>query len=98
MNAKNIVSALVELLNNNLSMSTSSPVTVSERQMAEYLADTIQLVSRSQRAYYEEETTIDIGEMSNEDESDGKNLVKIRLLRTQTRTGVTKVVHGKSLV
>ncbi|CAF1564948.1 unnamed protein product, partial [Didymodactylos carnosus] len=50
---------------------TSSPVTVSELQMAEHLADTIQLVSQSQRVYYEEETTIDIGEVSNKDESDG---------------------------
>ncbi|CAF4774003.1 unnamed protein product, partial [Rotaria sp. Silwood2] len=70
MNAQNIISALSELLNNNLSISTSSSVTVPERQMAEHLADTIRLVSQSQRVYYEEETTIDIGEESNEDESD----------------------------
>ncbi|CAF4573404.1 unnamed protein product [Rotaria sp. Silwood2] len=38
--------------------------------MAEHLADTIRLVSQSQRVYYEEKTTIDIGEESNEDESD----------------------------
>ncbi|CAF4947146.1 unnamed protein product, partial [Rotaria sp. Silwood1] len=70
MNAQNIVSALSELLNNNLSISMSSSVTVSERQMAEHLADTIGFLSQSQRVYYEEETTIDIGEESNEDESD----------------------------
>ncbi|CAF4723145.1 unnamed protein product, partial [Rotaria sp. Silwood2] len=38
--------------------------------MAEHLADTIGFLSQSQRVYYEEETTIDIGEESNEDESD----------------------------
>ncbi|CAF0799442.1 unnamed protein product [Didymodactylos carnosus] len=62
MNAQNIVY--------NLAVSTASPLTPTERQIAEHLVDTISSLSNCGKVYYEEETTLDLGNMSDEYDSE----------------------------
>jgi hypothetical protein len=57
MNSQNIVSAFNDLVENNLTVTQPSPVTMQERQMAEYLADTVKLMVSKQKVDYSEETT-----------------------------------------
>ena len=51
MNAQNIVSILSDLIANNLTATEKSLITSQERQMAEYLADTIKLMTSGQKDF-----------------------------------------------
>ena len=70
MNAQNIVSALGDLIANNLTVTQQSPITSQERQMAEHLADTIKLMGSGQKVDYVEETTLDFGRYTDDEESE----------------------------
>ncbi|CAF3886320.1 unnamed protein product, partial [Rotaria sp. Silwood1] len=59
MNPHNIVSTLSDLIANNLTVTQQSPIISQERQMAEYLADTVKLMTSGQQVDYGEETTLD---------------------------------------
>ncbi|CAF4669804.1 unnamed protein product, partial [Didymodactylos carnosus] len=70
MNAQNIVSTLSVLVSRELSNKEPSPVTSQERQMAEYLADTVKLMVSGQKVDYDEETTIDFAGFTDEEDSE----------------------------
>ncbi|CAF1321886.1 unnamed protein product [Didymodactylos carnosus] len=70
MNAQNIVSTLSDLVSRELSNKEPSPVTSQERQMAEYLADTVKLMVSGQKVDYDEETTIDFAGFTDEEDSE----------------------------
>ncbi|CAF0930927.1 unnamed protein product [Didymodactylos carnosus] len=70
MNAQNIVLALSDLVVNNLTVTQLSPITLQERQMAEHLADTVKLMASGQRVDYVEETTLDFGDFTDDEESE----------------------------
>ncbi|CAF4766247.1 unnamed protein product, partial [Rotaria sp. Silwood2] len=70
MNPHNIVSALSDLIANNLTVTQQSPIISQERQMAEYLADTVKLMTSGQKVDYVEETTLDFGRYTDDEESE----------------------------
>ena len=70
MNAQNIVSILSDLIANNLTVAQKSLITSQERQMAEYLADTVQLMTSGQKIDYVEETTLDFARYTDDEESE----------------------------
>ena len=70
MNAQNIVSVLSDLIANNLTVTQKSPITSQERQMAEHLADTVKLMASGQKVDYVEETTLDFGRYTDDEESE----------------------------
>ena len=70
MNAQNIVSALRDLVANNLTVTHQSPITLRERQMAEHLADTVKLMASGQKVDYVEETTLDFDDFTDDEESE----------------------------
>ncbi|CAF1600227.1 unnamed protein product [Didymodactylos carnosus] len=70
MNAQNIVSTLSVLVSRELSNKDPSPVTSQERQMAEYLADTVKLMVSGQKVDYDVETTIDFAGFTDEEDSE----------------------------
>ncbi|CAF4447939.1 unnamed protein product, partial [Didymodactylos carnosus] len=55
-----------------LSNKEPSPVSSQERQMAEYLADTVRLMVSRQKVDYDEETTIDFAGFTGEKDSEGE--------------------------
>ncbi|CAF1564383.1 unnamed protein product [Didymodactylos carnosus] len=65
MNAQNIVSALSDLIANNLTVTQQSPITSQERQMAEHLADTVKLMAKNEE---EKESMLDEKEIEEMDE------------------------------
>ncbi|CAF0910862.1 unnamed protein product [Didymodactylos carnosus] len=69
MNAQNIVSAWSDLIANNSTVTQPSPITSQERQMAEHLADTVKLMASGQKVDYVEETTLDFGHYTDDEES-----------------------------
>ncbi|CAF3842464.1 unnamed protein product [Rotaria sordida] len=66
MNAQNIVSTLSDLVANNLTVTQPSPITLQERQMAEYLADTVKLMASGQKVDYVEETILDFDDFTDD--------------------------------
>ncbi|CAF0985584.1 unnamed protein product [Didymodactylos carnosus] len=72
MNAQNIASTLSDLVSRELSNKEPSPVTSQERQMAEYLADTVKLMVSGQKVDYDEKTTIDFAGFTDEEDSEGE--------------------------
>jgi len=70
MNAQNIVSALSDLVANNLTVTKPSPITLHEQQMAEHLADTVKLMASGQKVDYVGETTLDFGDFTDDEESE----------------------------
>ncbi|CAF1199055.1 unnamed protein product, partial [Didymodactylos carnosus] len=61
-------------VSNNLAVSTASPLGSTESQIAEHLADTISSLSNCGKVHYEEETTLDLGDMSDEyDREEGES-------------------------
>ena len=70
MNAQNIVSILSDLIANNLTATEKSLITSQERQMAEYLADTIKLMTSGQKVDYVEETILDFARHTDDEESE----------------------------
>ncbi|CAF1556402.1 unnamed protein product [Didymodactylos carnosus] len=71
MSAQNIVSALSDLVANNLTVTQPSPITRQERQMAEH-ADIVKLMASGQRADYVEKTTLEFGDFTADEESEGE--------------------------
>ena len=70
MNAQNIVSILSDLIANNLTVTQKSLITSQERQMVEYLADTVQLITSRQKIDYVEETTLDFARYTDDEKSE----------------------------
>ena len=70
MNAQNIVAAVNDLVANDLTVTQPSPVTLQERQMAEYLVDTVKLMASRQKVHYSEETTLDFDDFTDDEESE----------------------------
>ena len=64
------MSALSDLVANNLTITHPSPVTLQERQMAEHLADTVKLMASGQKVDYVEETTLDFDDFTDDEESE----------------------------
>ncbi|CAF1328987.1 unnamed protein product [Didymodactylos carnosus] len=70
MNAQDIPSTLSDLVSLELFNKEPSPVTLQERQMAEYLDDTVKLMVSGQKVDYDEETTIDFAGFTDEEDSE----------------------------
>ncbi|CAF1547997.1 unnamed protein product [Adineta ricciae] len=67
---QNIISALSDLVATNSIVTQQSPVTLQERQMAEHLADTVKFMSSGQKVDYVEETTLDFGRYTDDEDSE----------------------------
>ncbi|CAF3324932.1 unnamed protein product [Rotaria socialis] len=70
MNPANIVDCLCDLVKNNLSLHSTSDISSKEREIAQHLCETIVTFNKCKRVEYEEETTLDLYEMSNDYESE----------------------------
>ena len=70
MNAQNIVSILSDLIANNLIVTQKSLISSQERQMAEYPADTVKLLTSGQKIDYIEEITLDFARYTDDEESE----------------------------
>ncbi|CAF4175608.1 unnamed protein product, partial [Rotaria sordida] len=74
MNAANIIDCLSNLLKHNLTLNSTSCISQKEREVAQHLCETITTLNECKSFEFEEETTLDVGETSNEDENeDDKN-------------------------
>ena len=69
MNPSNIVGCLCDFVKNNLSSYLTSDISSKERQIAQHLCETTVTFNKCKRFEYEEETTLDLDEMSNDYES-----------------------------
>ena len=59
-----------DLIANNLTATEKSLITSQERQMTEYLADIIKLMTSGQKVDYVEETTLDFARHTDDEEED----------------------------
>ncbi|CAF3871051.1 unnamed protein product, partial [Rotaria sp. Silwood1] len=74
MNAANIIDCLSNLLKDNLTLNSTSCVSQKEREVAQHFCETITKLNECKIFEFEEETTLDVGETSNEYENeDDKN-------------------------
>ena len=70
MNAQNIVSILCDLIANKLTVTQKFLITSQERQMAEYVAGTVKLMTSGQKIDYVEETALDFARYTDDEESE----------------------------
>ena len=73
MNPANIIDCLCSLVKNNLSLSPTPNVPQKEREVAQYLCETINTFNECKEFEYKEETTLDLSEISDEYESEINN-------------------------
>ena len=70
MNPGNMIDCLYSLVKNNLGLSPTPNVSQKEREVAQYLRETISTFNECKEFEYEEATTLDLGEISDEYESE----------------------------
>lgn len=70
MNPANIVDCLCDLVKSSLSLQSTSDISQKERELALHLCETITAFNKCKNVEYEEETTLDLGEISDEHESE----------------------------
>ena len=73
MNPSNIVDCLCSLVKTNLSLSPTPNISQKERAVAQYLCETINTFKECKEFEYKEVTTLDLGETSDECETEIHN-------------------------